>query len=137
MPALPLSFLDVPPKAGRHANHLVIQTIWSCAGTPNQQLIPLTWSSLELLGPKALLRRLLLLGLFAGLNGCFHRSALEKNTIQPHRDDVNHDQNWNKDKPLILKFIGKLLNSKDRQVSGDQSEDKSANAGGIQSRLMI
>jgi hypothetical protein len=30
-----------------------------------------------------------------------------------------------------------LLNSKDRQVSGDQSEDKSANAGGIQSRLMI
>ena len=68
--------------------------------------------------------------------GCFgfkiNGGIFENKTIQPDGDDVNNDQDWDQNKPLILKLVGKLLNPEDRQVAGDQSENKSANAGGIQ-----
>lgn len=33
---------------------------------------------------------------------------------------------------MILNFIGQALDAKDRQVSGDQGEDETTDAGGIQ-----
>ena len=52
--------------------------------------------------------------LCSGLSCCLFGRIFEKDPIQPDGDDVNNDQNWNQNKPLILKLIGKLLNPKDR-----------------------
>ena len=70
--------------------------------------------------------------LCSGLSCRGHSRIFEKDPIEPDGDDVNNDQDWDQNKPLILKLVGNLLNSKDRQVSRDQSEDESAKAGGIQ-----
>ena len=70
--------------------------------------------------------------LCCGLSCRGHSRIFEKDPIQPDGDDVNNDQDWDQNKPLILKLVGNLLNPKDRQVSRDQSEDESAKAGGIQ-----
>ena len=81
---------------------------------------------------KALARCLLLNFLDSGFSCCVHSNILEKKSIHPDSDDINHNQNWNQYKPLILKLIGQFLNSENRQIPGDQSENESANAGWIQ-----
>ena len=76
---------------------------------------------------------LLDVGCWFDWSGC----AAEKNAIQPHGDDVDGDQHWNQHQPLILEFVGQSLNTEDCKVSGDQSENESADAGRVHGLLCL
>ena len=56
----------------------------------------------------------------------------EKLPIKPHRDNINNNENRNENQPLILKLIRQMLDSKDGQVSSNQSEDKASDTSRIQ-----
>lgn len=58
--------------------------------------------------------------------------VVKDQSIKPNGDDINDDQNWDNDAPFIGKFIGDLPDPIDRQVSGDQRENKAPDGGWIQ-----
>lgn len=66
------------------------------------------------------------------IRGAHCCDVVKDQSIKPNGDDIDDDQNWDNDAPFIGKFIGNLPDSIDRQVSGDQRENKAPDGGWIQ-----
>ena len=66
------------------------------------------------------------------IRGAHCCDIVKDQSIKPNGNDINDDQNWDNNAPLIGKFIGNLPDSINRQVSGDQRENKAPDGGWIQ-----
>ena len=57
---------------------------------------------------------------FRSIRKIFRNNIIfEKDAIKPYCNNVNNNQDWNQYSPLVWKFIGNLLNTKNRQIASD------------------